>query len=95
MTESYIEQVAKLPVELQEIIADNWDYTGRPHNNVAHPKSNAIIAVLNKNAVAGGEAFMKDIQLMFPEMNRYEAATYYNVYIAGMNKLKDMLVAGK
>ncbi len=95
MTVTYIERIASLPRELQEIAMENWDITGRPHNNVPNPSSNAIIAILNKNAVAGGKAFMEDMKLMFPDMPGYESATYYNVYIAGMNKLKDMLLKDK
>lgn len=95
MTITYMERIASLPQELQEIAMENWDITGRPQNNVANPSSNAIIAILDKNAVAGGKAFMEDMKLMFPDMPSYESATYYNVYIAGMNKLKDMLLKDK
>lgn len=93
MTQTYIERVAKMPKELQEIMADSWDITGRPHNDVHNPLSRAVIAVLDKNAVAGGKEFMADMKIMFPEMTDIESATYYNVYIAGMEKIRDMLAS--
>ncbi len=95
MAQSYMEEVAKMPKELQEIVMENWDYTGRPLNHVANPKGSAIIAILNKNAISGGKSFLEDMKIVFPKMYVEEAAIYYNVYIEGMNKLKDMLIAGK
>lgn len=85
----WYEYLNSLPQDLREIILNCWDYTGRPLNGVENPQSNAIIAVLKKHHATSGGAFMEDIKKMFPDMASYEAATYYNVYIAGARSVLD------
>jgi hypothetical protein len=92
MTEHYLEKIAKLPVELQDILDENFDWTGRPRPGIGNPLSNVVISVLKKNSKAGGKEFMQDMKLMFPDMKEYEVATYYNVFLAGMDFLRDHLV---
>jgi hypothetical protein len=47
--------------------------------------------VLNKNAAAGGQSFLSDMALVFPDMNREDAAVYYNVFISGANYIANNL----
>lgn len=86
----YWEQLSKLPESLLDIVTTYWDETGRP--KVMYPKNETIIAILKKNADTGGEAFLEDMKLVFPDMNRHEAAIYYNVFIAGANSIADRLM---
>jgi len=87
--EAYWEKLNNLPKELSDIIQDNYDYTGRPTHIQSH--SNVIIGVLNKNAAAGGQSFLNDMALVFPDMNREDAAVYYNVFISGANYIANNL----
>lgn len=87
--EAYWEKLNNLPKELSDIIQDNYDYTGRPNTLQSH--SNVIIGILNKNAKGGGQAFLNDMALVFPEMSREEVAVYYNVFIAGANFIANNL----
>ncbi len=87
--EAYWKRLNEMPEELREIITGNYDYTGRPTS--IHSYSNVIIGVLRKNAAAGGEAFLRDMKIVCPEMDREEAAIYYNVFISGASYIADKL----
>lgn len=88
---SYWERVAALPPELQEIVHDNWDETGRPTS--MRSESNVIIALLNKNAAEGFPGFKNDMDLIFAEkkISEYELAKYYNIYMGGAQYIAERI----
>lgn len=79
----YFNKIAALPPELQQIVTDNWDYTGRPLS--IQTESNVIVALLNKNASEGFTGFKNDAELIFDnnKLSEYQLSMYYNVYVGG------------
>lgn len=81
----WMNHVGSLPEPLATIMMENWDETGRPTNE--NPQSHAIIAAIKKNFSTGRDAFISDMKLMFPQTQRYEAAAYYDCFVAGVKAL--------
>lgn len=93
MEENFVTTISKLPKELQEIMMQNWDISGRPLS--FNSMNNTVISVLKKNEKAGGQSFLNDMKLMFPHIESSECAIYYNVFIEGAKWIDDRLTAGK
>ncbi len=87
--EAYWKRLDEMPEDLRKIVLANYDYTGRPISQRSY--SNTIIEVLKKNSSTGGESFINDMKIIFPEMVTDDVAIYYNVFISGAKHLAENL----
>ncbi len=87
--EKYWQDLNDMPEDLREIVTANYDYTGRPVDMKSY--ENVILSLLKKNASIGGESFLEDMKVVFPDVMKEDAAIYYNVFISGAKYIAEKL----
>lgn len=92
--EKYIEHVNNLPADVQKIVHDNWDITGRPSHELSYKTSVCQLMDLCNN----WPEFLVKYQLAFPdcvlEANWKEPInTMWHTYISGFKRGCDIAFA--